>query len=123
MRRLVIIFFAVALLFAGLSMQGKTGFSGTYSINGTNPGVGAYKGTLTITPRGDVYDVQWWIAKAHYTGVGIVVNDTLSVSYTGADRSWLGVAAYRQRPDGSLDGRWAVQGGAAVLGTENATRK
>jgi hypothetical protein len=123
MRRLVIAFFAVALLFAGLSMQGKTGFSGTYSINGTNPGVGAYKGTLTITPRGDVYDVRWIIAKAQYTGVGIVVNDTLSVSYTGGDRSWLGIAAYRQRPDGTLDGRWAVQGGAAVMGTETGTRK
>lgn len=123
MRRIVIALYAVALLSASLSMQGKTGFSGTYSINGTNPGVGVYKGTLTITPRGDVYDVSWWIAKAHYTGVGIVVNDTLSVSYTGADRSWLGVAAYRQRPDGSLDGRWAVQGGAAVMGTETGTRK
>jgi len=123
MRRAVIAFFAVALLFAGLSMQGKTGFSGTYSVNGTNPGVGAYTGKLTITPRGDVYDVSWWIAKQHYTGVGIVVNDTLSVSYTGGDRSWLGIAAYRQRADGSLDGRWAVQGGAAVLGTEIATRK
>ena len=123
MRRVVIVFFAAALLFAGLSMQGKTGFSGTYSVNGTNPGVGAYTGKLTITPRGDVYDVSWWIAKEHYTGVGIVVNDTLSVSYTGGDRSWIGVAAYRQRSDGTLDGRWAVQGGASVLGTEIATRK
>jgi hypothetical protein len=123
MRRLVIVLFAATVLFAGLSMQGKTGFSGTYSVSGTNPGVGAYKGTLTITPRGDVYDVHWWIAKEQYTGVGIVVNDTLSVAYTGGDRSWIGVAAYRQRADGSLDGRWAVQGGASVPGTEIATRK
>jgi hypothetical protein len=74
-------------------------------------------------PRGEVYDVSWWIAKEHYTGVGIVVNDTLSVAYTGGDRSWFGVASYRQRSDGTLDGRWAVQGGASVPGTEIATRR
>jgi len=67
--------------------------------------------------------VRWSIAKAQYTGIGIVVNDTLSVSYTGGDRTWLGIAAYHQRPDGTLDGRWAVQGGAPVMGTETATRK
>ena len=123
MRRLAIVFFAAVVLCAGFSMQGRTGFSGTYSVSGTNPGVGAYTGKLTITPRGDVYDVSWWIAKEHYTGVGIVVNDKLSVAYTGGDRSWIGVASYRQRSDGSLDGRWAVQGGAKVPGTEIATRR
>jgi hypothetical protein len=123
MRRVAIVLFAAALLYAGLSMQGRTGFSGTYSINGTNPGVGAYTGTLRIVPRGDVYDVSWSIAKEHYTGVGIVVNDTLSVAYTGSDHSWFGVASYRQRSDGTLDGRWAVHGGAKIPGTEIATRK
>jgi hypothetical protein len=51
------------------------------------------------------------------------MNDTLSVAYTGGDRSWFGVASYRQRSDGSLDGRWAVHGGASVAGTEIATRR
>lgn len=123
MRRLIFVLFAAALLFAGLSVQAKSGFSGTYSVSGTNPGVGAYTGTLTIVPKGDVYDVRWSIANEKYTGVGIVVNDTLSVAYTGGDRSWMGVAAYRQRSDGTLDGRWAVQGGATTPGTEIATRK
>src|SRR5213082_961388 len=118
MRRVAIVFLVVVLLGASLSMQARPGWSGTYSVNGTNPGVGAYTGRLTITPRGDVYDVSWWIAKEHYTGVGIVVNDTLSVAYTGGDHSWFGVASYRQRSDGSLDGRWAVHGGASVPGTE-----
>ena len=51
------------------------------------------------------------------------MNDTLSVAYTGADRSWFGVASYSQRSDGTLDGRWAVQGGAKTPGSEIATRK
>lgn len=123
MRRIAIVLFAIALLCAGFSMQARSGWSGTYFVNGTNPGVGAYTGRLTIEPRGDVYDVSWTIAKEHYTGVGIVVNDTLSVAYTGGDRSWFGVASYRQRADGTLDGRWAVHGGARVPGTEIATRR
>ncbi len=123
MRRLVFVLFTVAVLLGGLPVQARPGFSGTYSVTGTNPGVGEYTGTLTITPRGDVYDVKWWIGKEQYTGVGIVVNDTLSVAYSGGDRSWLGIAAYRQRSDGSLDGRWAVQGGQGVRGRENATPK
>ena len=103
---------------------GKSAFSGVYAINGNNPGVGAYRGTLTIAPRGDIYDVHWAIGNLQYVGVGVVVNDTLAVSYSGAtDRSWAGVIAYRQKPDGSLEGRWAILGGATKPGTETAVRK
>ena len=63
MRRVAIVFFAIVLLCAGFSMQGRTGWSGTYSVAGMNPGVGAYTGTLRIAPRGDVYDVSWTIGK------------------------------------------------------------
>ena len=111
------------LVAVSLPLGAKTAFSGTYSINGNNPGVGPYKGTLTITARGEVYDVYWAIGNLQYSGVGLVVNDTLSVAYSGADRSWLGVIAYRARPDGSLEGRWAVQGRAGKPGTETAVRK
>ena len=45
MRRIAIVLFAIALLCAGFSMQARSGWSGTYSVNGTNPGVGAYTGT------------------------------------------------------------------------------
>jgi hypothetical protein len=123
MRKATLTLLALLLLAVSIEVEGKTGFSGTYTINGLNPGVGAYNGTLTIKPHGQVYDVAWSIANAHYSGVGIVVNDTLSVAYTAADRSWLGVMAYRQRADGSLEGRWAVQGRAGAPGTETAVRK
>jgi len=111
------------LVLVSSPVQAKTAFSGTYAITGVNPGVGPYTGTLTITARGDVYDVYWSIANVHYSGVGVVANDTLSVAYGAADHSWLGVMAYRALPNGRLEGKWAVQGRAGAPGTETATRK
>ena len=113
----------VLLLVLALPMYGKAAFSGTYSINGSNPGVGPYKGTLTIAARGDVYDVYWAIGKLQYAGVGVVVNDTLSVAYTDGSKSWIGVIAYRAKADGSLEGKWAVAGRAGKPGSETAVRK
>jgi hypothetical protein len=111
-----------AILFIALPLSAKTAFSGTYSIKGTNPGVGPYTGTLTISPRGGIYDVQWVIGTLRYGGVGVVAGDTLSVAYTGTDKSFIGVIAYTARANG-LDGKWAIYGGATKPGTEVATRK
>jgi hypothetical protein len=122
MRKLALPFLGVLLLVATVSVHGRSGFSGTYAVNGNNPGVGAYRGTLTISPRGDTYDVRWSIGNMQYTGVGIGDGDTLAVAYTGGDRSWMGIASYHRRADGSLDGKWAVQG-TGRLGTETAVRK
>ncbi|HXA15630.1 MAG TPA: hypothetical protein VN380_01465 [Thermoanaerobaculia bacterium] len=122
MRRISLVLLSVCFVFAAVGARAQSGFSGTYAINGTNPGAGAYQGTLKITPRGDVYDVRWSIANLTYTGVGIVVNDTLSVAYTDGNLSFIGVAAYRHRHGGYLDGQWAVKGGT-TLGTETALRR
>jgi hypothetical protein len=124
MRRIILGLLVLALVFVTGLVSGKSAYSGTYAITGTNPGVGPYKGTLTIAPRGDVYDAHWTIAGASYVGVGVVVNDTLAITYSGsADRSWSGVMAYRQRADGSLEGKWTLLGGKAKAGTETAVRK
>jgi hypothetical protein len=123
MRQITLVLLSVCFLFAAGAAQAQSGgFSGTYEVTGTNPGAGDYQGTLKITPHGDVYDVHWSIANLKYTGVGIVVNDTLSVAYTDGNLSFIGVAAYRHRHGGYLDGQWAVKGGATV-GTETALRK
>lgn len=121
MRKLTFVLGCLLLVFA-LSLLAKPAFSGTYSIKGVNPGVGAYTGTLTISPRGDIYDVQWVIGAVRYGGVGVVNGDTLSVAYAPADHSFMGVVSYTARPNG-LDGKWAVYGGATKTGTETATRK
>ena len=121
--RIRLVAVGLLILAVALPSSAKTAFSGSYTVNGSNPGVGPYKGTLTITARGDVYDVSWAIGNLQYSGVGLVVNDTLSVAYSGGDRSWLAVIAYKQRADGSLEGKWAVQGRAGKPGTETAVRK
>lgn len=114
---------ACLLLLVALPLSAKTAFSGTYDVTGSNPGVGAYKGTLTIAPRGEIYDVLWTIGKASYAGVGVVVGDTLSVAYSDGTGKWMGVVGYRQLSDGTLDGKWAVYGGNTKTGTETARRK
>ena len=120
MRRLGLVLVGLLVL-ASLSLHGKSGFSGVYSIKGTNPGAGKYTGTLTISPRGDIYAVHWAIGNTQFAGIGVAVNDTLSVAYSNG--TYTGVMAYRQRADGALDGKWAVYGGKTQLGTETATRK
>jgi hypothetical protein len=124
MRRVVLGSLFLMVLAVAMVVSAKPAFSGTYSVSGTNPGVGPYKGTLTIAPRGDVYDVHWTIAGVQYVGVGVVVNDTLAVTYSGAtDRSWAGVIAYRQRTEGTLEGKWTLLGGKPKVGSETAVRK
>jgi hypothetical protein len=61
------------------------------------------------------------IANLRYSGVGIVVNDTLSVAYSDRDHSFIGVATY-WHSQGALDGRWAVAGGS-TMGAETAVRR
>jgi hypothetical protein len=122
MRQLAPVLVGLSLILA-FSMEAKSGFSGIYTVSGTNPGVGAYKGTLTVVPKGDVYHVEWIVGNVRYDGIGVALGDTLSVAYTAGDRSWMGVVAYRQDGNGTLEGRWAVYGGPTKFGTERAVRK
>jgi hypothetical protein len=121
MRKLALILGCLLVVLA-LPLHAKSAFSGTYSIKGMNPGVGAYTGTVTITPRGDIYDVVWVIGAARYGGVGVVNGEMLSVAYAPADYSFMGVMSYTPRANG-LDGKWAVYGGKTKTGSETATRK
>jgi hypothetical protein len=124
MPRRVLGILVLTFVMATFLVSAKPAFSGTYGVTGSNPGVGSYKGTLTIVPRGDVFDVHWTVSGVQYVGVGVVVNETLAVTYSGAtDRSWSGVMAYRQRADGALEGRWTLLGGKGRVGTETAVRK
>ena len=123
MRKPVLVACSLIIVLAALPLAAKSGFSGTYAVIGTNPGAAGYTGTLVISPRGDIYDVLWTIGSAKYAGVGVTANDTLSVAYSDGSGKWMGVVAYHQRPDGTLDGRWAVYGGKTKVGTETAVRK
>jgi hypothetical protein len=121
MRKLALVV-ACLLLVLALPMSAKTAFSGVYSIRGTNPGAGSYTGTLTISPRGEIYDVVWVVGAMKYGGVGVVNGETLSVAYAPSDYKFMGVVSYVASPKG-LEGKWAVYGGKTKMGTETATRK
>jgi hypothetical protein len=122
MRKLALVA-ACLLLITALPLHAKTAFSGVYSIRGTNPANGAaYRGTLTISPRGDIYDVLWDVGGVKYGGVGVVNGETLSVAYAPSNYSFMGVVSYVAKGNG-LEGKWAVYGAVPKIGTETATRK
>jgi len=87
--------------------------AGTYDATGTNPdGGGAYKATLVVTPRDDVYQFSWDSGTSSYDGVGVMTENAVAVSYTeGKDGKGCGVVLYKINADGSLDGKsgyWGV---------------
>jgi hypothetical protein len=102
----------------------KRDIAGNYDAAGTNVnGGGAYKASLVVTPRDDVYQFSWDSAGNKYDGVGVVTDNTVAVSYTeGPNGKGCGVVLYKIGADGSLDGKsgyWGVNSAE----TEKGTRK
>lgn len=81
--------------------------AGNYEISGTNvDGQGGYKGYLTITERGEVYQFSWDVGGKSYDGVAVQTDNSVAVSYTeGTDGKGCGVVLYKINSDGSLDGK------------------
>src|ERR1044071_6449399 len=59
----------------------KPDIAGKYNITGTNPDGAAYKGTLEVITRGDVYQFRW-DAGSQYDGVGVQNGNIIAVAYT-----------------------------------------
>ena len=96
--------------------------AGTYTIIGRNPNAGNasdYSGTLTITPRGSVYQFSWETAGRRYEGIGIRQGNTIAVGW-GAEQC--GVANYQVGANNTLRGNWGVYG-QNQSGTEEAVRQ
>ena len=90
--------------------------SGSYSVEGTNPGLAApnIRGTGTVEKTGDTYRVIWVVGSTRYVGTGIGDHDFLAVSYkSGSDT---GLALYGA-DGGNWAGVWAYSGGRQ-MGTE-----
>lgn len=100
-----------------------TDIAGTYDISGTNEnGAGAYRGTLLVAPRGDVYQFSWDTAGKKYDGVGVRSGNTVGVAFAeGRSGEGCGVVVYKVAPDGSLDGK-AGYWGTNSSETETAVR-
>ena len=97
--------------------------AGTYDITGTNEnGAGAYKGTLAVTSRGDVYQFSWDTAGKKYDGVGVRTGNHVGVAFAeGDDGQGCGVVLYKVGSDGTLDGKAGYWGNNRSE-TETATR-
>lgn len=99
----------------------KPDIASKYDITGTNPDGGAYKGTLVVIARGDVYQFRW-DAGSQYDGIGVQNGNIIAVSYTtGSNGKGCGVVDYDIQGDGTLDGKWGYWG-TNEMGTETATR-
>lgn len=105
------------------ALASKKDIAGSYDASGTNfDGGGAYKASLVVTPRDDVYQFSWQSGSNTYDGVGVVTDNTVAVAYTDGDNGkGCGVVLYKIAADGSLDGKsgyWGVN----TAETEKATR-
>jgi len=115
---LALILVGAAISSSGLAQSPKVG--GVYNVQGTNPGgKGGYTGTVSITPTGSVYQVDWKVGNS-YSGVGILNGNILSVGWGNLSQAGFGVVTYTVQPNGSLSGTWAMVKGT-TLGTETLT--
>lgn len=118
----------------GLGTENLTKTSGS-SLNGTyrvGPGVKAdeefYGGTVTIKPNGEVYELEWELARsgggwqATRTGVGIREGDCLVAAFrpNAPAQARVTVGSYRVKGR-MLSGRWATLG-VNSLGAEKLTQ-
>lgn len=95
--------------------QDEWEFSGTYYVDGENPGGnGYYDGQVNIYRTGDTYRMEWYIGNQTFIGTGISYGYVLAVGYDG------GTALYEAQDDGTLYGVWAPSEGQQ-LGRETLT--
>lgn len=88
--------------------------TGTYALQGANPGVEemTYSGTVTIVPQGDNYSLQWQIGAGQtQRGVGILSGNILSVAFYDDSGMSTGVVSYKLTQEGQLAGQWIDFGG------------
>ncbi|HEY0077756.1 MAG TPA: hypothetical protein VGB73_03850 [Pyrinomonadaceae bacterium] len=99
-------------------LEGSANLNGTYRIvKGLSAnGERRYSGTVSITPKGEVYSVKWRLTQETYDGVGIRQGNLFIVGWGQAGKG-AGVVAYRIAPR-ALQGRWATPEDTR-LGTEN----
>lgn len=103
----------------------KVDIAGSYAASGTNmDGGGAYKASLVVTPRDDVYQFSWESGVNKYDGVGVVRENTVAVSFTDGEKGkGCGVVLYSIGADGSLDGvtgYWGVNSAETERGTRRS---
>ncbi|MGH9901760.1 MAG: hypothetical protein ACRD68_08125, partial [Pyrinomonadaceae bacterium] len=101
-------------------LEGTDDLNGVYKITRGTSATGGrrYSGTMTVKPRGEVYAVRWALARESFDGVGVRQGDVFVVGWGGDGGGGSGVAAYRVKERGTLEGRWATPAGTR-LGSES----
>lgn len=103
----------------GQEPPSKSDPSGVYLCEGTNPDGHHYRGIVQIAAVRDTYLVRWTLADdIEVTGVGILRNDTLSVSYFGGTPA---VVVYKIGAE-KLVGEWTMGGTEGTTYAETLTR-
>lgn len=106
--------FFLLVLFLANGLCAWTLRTGTYDLSGGNNNWSAgYQGEVVITPQGENYSVVWRIGNRQtQIGIGILQDDVLSVAFTDlSNNTFWGVASYRVKLFGDLDGRWTSYDG------------
>jgi hypothetical protein len=124
----IIITFAILLAAVTAAIAGP---EGRYTVSGTNPGGGAYTGTVRVARTGETYEVIWDIGGTRFTGSALGAapvkgnsvmgpasdsDNVLAVGYVSGTRNF-GLAYYVEQDDGTWQGIWTY-GGSDRIGTE-----
>ena len=97
----------------------KTDPSGVYLCEGMNPDGHRYRGIVQIAAIEDTFLVRWTLSDdIEVTGVGILRNDMLSVSYFGGTPA---VVVYKVDAE-KLVGEWTMGGADGKTFAETLTR-
>ena len=92
--------------------------AGRYNVSGTNFDGGVYQGTVTVTKTSDsTYNVFWYTGSnnSESKGIGMLSGSTFAAGYVLGEG--VGLVIYTVKSDGSLSGRWTMDGQNGV-GTE-----
>lgn len=87
--------------------------TGRYRARGRNPSGSTYSGTVSITPRGREYFMEWRIGSSTYSGTGTLDHNLLTVDW-GASMP----VVYALTSDGVLKGLWEAGKGEETLTPE-----
>lgn len=93
---------------------------GTWTVIGTNPdGTSSYTGKVTVTRKGQTYEVTWTIGNDIQRGTGVIVDGRFGVAYDAAGKA--SIALYTEKSANEWSGLWAL-GGDTRSGTETWKR-
>jgi hypothetical protein len=75
---------------------------GRYTVSGRNPNGSSYTGTVSISRRGERFELEWRVGSTSYRGTGTLENNLLTVDWGDAQP-----LVYALGDDGSLRGLWS----------------